>query len=385
MRSRSIECDKADAKSADEAAQDLGGYIRVAEFIAVLDFGGQYTQLIARRVRENRVYCEILPHNIPVKELSRFAPKGIILSGSPAGVYEREAPRCDPEIFHLGVPVLGICYGLQLAADILGGGVSASPTREYGDTPIEIVEPGGLFTGVPRRTTVWMSHGDRVDRLPEGFQVLAQTAGCPCAAVRQVGGNFHGIQFHPEVTHTPEGGRIINNFLYLICRVKGDWTLSSFIETEVERIQKQVGSARVVCALSGGVDSSVACLLIHRAIGDRLSAIFVDNGLLRQGEREQVVTNFAEHFHLDFHMVDARERFLARLKGVVDPEEKRMRIGHGFIEVFRDKDPPVRLKFRPREPCTPMSSRACPRSAARRRPSIATTTWGACPRTSASS
>ncbi len=311
--------------------------LRVAEFIAILDFGAQYTQLIARRVRENRVYCEILPHDTTARDLARYSPKGIILSGGPAGVYEHQAPRCDPEIFRMGIPVLGICYGMQLGCEILGGRVSASATREYGDTPIEIVEPGGIFSGVPRRTTVWMSHGDRVDSLPEGFRILARTPGCPCAAVRQEGGDFHGVQFHPEVTHTPDGSRIFNNFLYRVCKASGDWTLSAFIETEVARIREQVGSGRVVCALSGGVDSSVTCLLIHRAIGDRLSAIFVDNGLLRQGEREQVVSTFAEHFNLDFHMVDARERFLRRLKGVVDPEEKRMRIGHEFIDVFRDK------------------------------------------------
>jgi GMP synthase (glutamine-hydrolysing) len=308
----------------------------MAEFIAVLDFGSQYTQLIARRVRENRVYCEILPFNTPARDLRRRPLKGIILSGGPAGVYEEKAPHCDPEIFDLGVPVLGICYGLQVACEILGGKVVASKAREYGDTPIEVVEAGGIFAGVPGRTTVWMSHGDRVDCLPTEFEVLARTPSCPSAAVRRRDGSFYGLQFHPEVTHTPDGGKIINNFLYRICRASGDWTLAAFIETEVERIRAQVGGNRVVCALSGGVDSSVTALLIHRAIGDRLSSIFVDNGLLRQGEREQVVATFQEHFNLDFHMVDARERFLARLKGVMDPEEKRVRIGHEFIEVFRE-------------------------------------------------
>ena len=260
----------------------------------------------------------------------------MILSGGPAGVYEQEAPRCDPGIFQLGVPVLGICYGMQLGCEILGGKVVASKAREYGDTPIEIVEPGEIFAGLPRHTKVWSSHGDRVEGLPTLFEVLARTTNCPCAAVRHRDGIFYGLQFHPEVTHTPEGASIINNFLYRVCKAKGDWTLSAFIEDEVARIREQVKDGRVVCALSGGVDSSVAALLIHRAIGDRLSAIFVDNGLLRQGEAEQVVSTFKSHFNLDFHMADARERFLVRLKGVVDPEEKRKRIGHEFIEVFRD-------------------------------------------------
>jgi GMP synthase (glutamine-hydrolysing) len=308
----------------------------MAEFIAVLDFGSQYTQLIARRVRESRVYCEILDHAVPAGELGKRPLKGIILSGGPAGVYEREAPRCDPEIFRLGVPILGICYGMQLGCEILGGRVIASGVREYGDTSIEIVEPDEIFHGLPRHTTVWMSHGDRVDHLPGGFEVLARTPNCPAAAVRSGDGVFYALQFHPEVTHTPDGGLIIRNFLYRICRAKGDWSLSAFIEGEVERIRKRVDGGRVVCALSGGVDSSVTALLVHRAIGDRLSAIFVDNGVLRQGERDQVEATFKEHFKLDFHVADARKRFLDRLKGIVEPEEKRRRIGHEFIDVFKD-------------------------------------------------
>jgi GMP synthase (glutamine-hydrolysing) len=308
----------------------------MAEFIAVLDFGSQYTQLIARRVRENRVYCEILPHSTPAAGLREYDLKGIILSGGPAGVYEREAPRCDTEIFRLGVPILGICYGMQLGCEALGGKVIASKAREYGETAIEVVDPDGIFHGLPDHTSVWMSHGDRVDDLPAGFEVLAKTRNCPAAAVRDPRGKFYGLQFHPEVTHTPDGGRIINNFLYRICKARGDWTLSAFIDVEVERIRRQVGDGRVVCGLSGGVDSSVTALLIHRAIGDRLSAIFVDNGFLRQGEREQVEDTFQAHFKLDFHVADARQRFLDRLKGIFEPEEKRRRIGHEFIDVFRD-------------------------------------------------
>jgi len=309
----------------------------VNEFIAILDFGGQYTQLIARRVRENRVYCEILSHRTTAEELKKRPLKGVILSGGPAGVYEQEAPRCDPAIFKLGTPVLGICYGMQLACEELGGQVVPAPSREYGDTTIEVLDASGLLSGVPPRTRVWMSHGDRVEAVPDGFRVLARTPNCPFAAVRNDSGTFHGLQFHPEVTHTPEGATILRNFLFRICGAKGDWTLSRFIEEEIGRIRERVGDSRVVCGLSGGIDSSVAALLIHRAIGPRLSCIFVDNGLLRLGEREQVVATFAEHFHLDFHLADARERFLERLRGVVDPEEKRKRIGHEFIEVFREK------------------------------------------------
>ena len=312
------------------------GLATMAEFIAILDFGSQYTQLIARRVRENRVYCEILRHDTPASKLRDFDLKGIILSGGPAGVYESEAPRCDPEILHLGVPVLGICYGMQLACELLGASVSSSSRREFGATSIEISNDDLLFQGVKGRTMVWMSHGDQVKDLPAGFTTLAATSTCPHAAVQHAESGFVGLQFHPEVTHTAEGRTILNNFLYLICGTTGDWSLSKFIEDQVSEVRATVGARRVVCALSGGVDSSVVALLLHRAIGKQLSCVFVDNGLLRSGEREQVVNTFQGHFHLDFHMVDATDRFLDGLRGIVDPEEKRKRIGHDFIDVFTD-------------------------------------------------
>jgi GMP synthase (glutamine-hydrolysing) len=308
----------------------------MAEFIAILDFGSQYTQLIARRVRENRVYCEILPHDTPASKLREHELKGIILSGGPAGVYEADAPRIDPEVFRLGVPVLGICYGLQLGSEVLGGKVIPGKKREFGATAIEILGADPLFQGMKSETVVWMSHGDQVSALPDTFVTLARTATCPHAAVRHLPTSFIGIQFHPEVTHTPEGRTIINNFLYLICGCHGDWSASRFIEEQVEELGRRIGKGRVVCALSGGVDSSVVALLLHRAVGSRLTSIFVDNGLLRDGEREQVVNTFEKHFHLDFRLVDAADRFLERLEGVLDPEEKRMRIGHLFIDVFRE-------------------------------------------------
>ncbi len=307
----------------------------MAEFIAILDFGAQYTQLIARRVRENRVYCEILRHDTPASKLRAYDLKGIILSGGPAGVYETDAPRCDPEIFHLGVPVLGICYGMQLGCEVLGAKVYPSASKEFGATPIDIRCEDPLFQGLKGRTTVWMSHGDQVKGLTADFVNLASTSTCPHAAVRHVPSGFLGLQFHPEVTHTPEGRVIINNFLYLICGCSGDWSLSRFIDEQIAAVRATVGKGRVACALSGGVDSSVVALLLHRAIGSQLSCFFVDNGLLRNGEREQVVSTFEMHFKLDFHLIDAADRFLERLRGVVDPEEKRKRIGHEFIEIFK--------------------------------------------------
>ena len=306
------------------------------EIIAILDFGSQYTQLIARRVRENRVYCEILHHDTPAEKLRGERLRGIILSGGPGSVYEEGAPRADPAIFRLGVPVLGICYGLQLGAEVLGGRVIPSSDREFGARPIDILKDDPLFQGMQKRTTVWMSHGDQVRDLGSGFVTLASTPTCPNAAVKHLETGFIGIQFHPEVTHTPEGRILLNNFLYAICGCHGDWSMTRFIEEQIASLRERIGDGRVVCALSGGVDSSVVALLLHRAIGNRLSCIFVDNGVLRGGEREQVVATFAKHFKLDFHLVDASERFLEGLTGVIDPEEKRKRIGHEFIDVFKE-------------------------------------------------
>ncbi len=309
----------------------------MAELVAILDFGSQYTQLIARRVRENRVYCEILPHDTSAAELAATPKlKGVILSGGPASVYEPDAPGFDPEILHLGIPVLGICYGMQLACRALGGRVLRAERHEYGAATAEMTDDA-LFAGIHKSTTVWMSHGDQVDFVDDSFVTLATTDTCKYAAVRHSATGFLGLQFHPEVTHTPEGKRILNNFLYQICACRGDWTLSSFIEEQVTAIRDKVGSASVVCGLSGGIDSSVVALLIHRAIGKQLHCIFVDNGLLREGEREQVIVTFEKHFQLNFHLVDASERFLEQLRDVTDPETKRKRIGHAFVDVFKEK------------------------------------------------
>jgi GMP synthase (glutamine-hydrolysing) len=308
----------------------------MAEFIAILDFGSQYTQLIARRVREKRVYCEILPHTTTAKDLEGYRLRGVILSGGPSGVYEEGAPRCDPALFRLGVPVLGICYGMQLGCEILGAKVVASRRREYGRTALQISQQDSIFHGLPAQTTVWMSHGDRVEGAERGFQVLASTDSCPFAAVWHPETRFYGLQFHPEVTHTVDGGSILNNFLYRICECAGDWNLSGFVDEQVQTLRDRIGDANVVCGLSGGVDSSVVALLLHRAVGPQLHCIFVDNGLLRRGEGDEVEATFREHFHLNFHRVDAQDRFLERLRGVGDPEEKRRRIGHEFIRVFEE-------------------------------------------------
>jgi GMP synthase (glutamine-hydrolysing) len=305
------------------------------EVIPILDFGSQYAQLIARRVREKGVYSELVRPDISVDQLRKLNPKGIILSGGPSSVYEPNAPRCDPKIFDIGVPVLGICYGMQLGAQILGGQVKPAKAREYGRARLHVVAKDRFVDGLPEDTTVWMSHGDQIHELPAEFVALATTPTCPYAAARHKTREFYGVQFHPEVTHTPRGGRIFENFLYEICKAKGDWTMGNFVEATVRRIREQVGAGKVICGLSGGVDSAVTAALLHKAIGDQLVCIFVDNGLLRKGEREMVERTFRDHFHINLIVHDATEQFLTPLKGVTDPQQKRKIIGREFIEAFK--------------------------------------------------
>ncbi len=305
-----------------------------AEKVLVLDFGSQYAQLIARRVREQHVYCEIVRHDITAERIRDLAPRGIILSGGPSSVYEAGAPRCDPALFRLGIPVLGICYGMQLACDALGGRVGQASTREYGRAACEVIDETTLFAGVPARTDVWMSHGDQVDGIAEDFVPLARTATCPFAAVRHRSLPVYGLQFHPEVTHTPAGGTILRNFLIEACGCSGSWRLDDFATAKIEEIRRRVGGNRVICGLSGGVDSAVVAALLSRAIGDQLSCILVDNGLLRKAEAAAVIDEFTSHFKTDLHVVAAEEMFLGVLAGVTDPQEKRRRIGKAFVDCF---------------------------------------------------
>ncbi|MBL9031555.1 MAG: glutamine-hydrolyzing GMP synthase [Phycisphaerae bacterium] len=310
------------------------------EVVPILDFGSQTAQLIARRVREAGAYSMLVHPGTPAADLARLKPKGIILSGGPASVYDAGAPRCDPGILDLGVPVLGICYGMQLVCQILGAEVKRADHREFGRASVQIAERKDLFNAIPERTTVWMSHGDQVAASGPGgakFEVLASTPTCPWAAVRHAAGKrrFYGVQFHPEVTHTPHGADIIRNFLYDICGCRGTWKMSEFVNTAAARVRERVGPGRVICGLSGGVDSSVTAALVHRAIGDQLTCVFVDTGLLRKNERELVETTFRDHFRVDLRVVDAEREFLGDLRGITEPQEKRRRIGHRFIEVFK--------------------------------------------------
>jgi GMP synthase (glutamine-hydrolysing) len=305
--------------------------------VLILDFGSQYTQLIARRVRENRVYCEIHPHDLAAEEIQRRQPAGLILSGGPQSVYATDAVRPDPRIFDLEIPTLGICYGMQLAAHLLGGTVEGSERREYGRAEVEVVMPGLLFEGLSRNETVWMSHGDRIRGLPEGFQVNASTASAPVVAFENATKRIYGIQFHPEVSHTVSGGEILRNFLYGACSVQGDWGMASYLEEAIEAIREQAHEGNVLCALSGGVDSSVVAVLLHRALGERMLAVFVDNGVLRKGEPQQVLHSLRDGLGLRVIGVDASERFLTALQGLQDPEAKRRVIGKTFIEVFEDE------------------------------------------------
>ena len=307
--------------------------------VLVLDFGSQYVQLIARRVRERHAFARIVRHDVTVERVQELNPLSLILSGGPASVYETGAPRCDPRLFDLDVPILGICYGMQLACEALGGTVRPNPAREYGRAECRVLDPAEpLFHAMPSPTTVWMSHGDQVHDAGQAFVPLAVTATCPVAAVRHQDRPVYGLQFHPEVAHTPYGTLILGNFLDRICRSPRNWTIGAFIERAVETITRQVGpNDRVVCGLSGGVDSAVAAALLARALGPRVVCVFVDNGLLRVGERASVVEVFGTHSDAELRVVDASDRFLRALDGVVDPQEKRVRIGHTFVDVFRDE------------------------------------------------
>jgi GMP synthase (glutamine-hydrolysing) len=307
------------------------------ETIAILDFGSQYVQLIARRVREHNVFSLIVSANTPSAELAKHNLKGIILSGGPASVYEAGAIKCDEKIFSLGVPILGICYGMQLGCSVLGAKVVPAKNREFGRTNLSISDKSDLLAGLPDSTIVWASHGDQIEDAGNNFIKLASTKTCPFAAVRHKNGKFFGVQFHPEVSHTPKGQVILKNFLYDVCGCGGDWKMSDFVGDTVARIKKQVGSHSVICGLSGGVDSSVTAALVHKAIGEQLVCIFVDNGLLRKNEREEVVSTFRDHFHIDLRVVDWGKQFLDKLKGVTDPQQKRINIGAEFIAAFKSE------------------------------------------------
>ena len=303
--------------------------------ILVLDFGSQTAQLIARRVRDAGVFSLLAPPDMPADEIAAQAPAGVILSGGPSSVYAEGAPRFDPRLLELGIPVLGICYGMQLACQTLGSAVTRSDHREFGRAQLHITDDTNLLHSIPEQTTVWMSHGDQIEDLDRDFVTLASTPTCPHAAVRHRSRPFFGVQFHPEVTHTPHGADIIENFLYRVCKCAGEWRMADFLEREIERVREVVGGRRVICGLSGGVDSSVTAGLLARAIHDRLTCVFVDNGLLRKNERALVESTFRDHFDAELRVVDASEEFLGDLAGVEDPQEKRRLIGHRFIEVFK--------------------------------------------------
>ena len=306
-----------------------------SELILIFDFGSQTAQLIARRVRELNVFCMIVRHDLPASRVRELNPKGIIFSGGPASVYETNAPKCDPGIFDLDVPFLGICYGMQLACLALGGSVGRAESREYGRATLTVTDADTLFRGYPAESTVWMSHGDQVQGLAADFIPLAATETCPLAAVQHRTRPIFGLQFHPEVSHTPHGGQILANFLRDVCGCRGLWKIQTFIDSTIENVRNQVGDKRVICGLSGGVDSAVCAALLVKAIGKQVACIYVDNGMMRENETEIVRHTFKDWFQADLHVVDAKDRFLTALAGITDPQEKRRRIGHVFIDVFK--------------------------------------------------
>ena len=306
------------------------------QMIAILDFGSQYSELIARRIRETQVYSEVLSYRTTAEQLRQLNPKGIIFSGGPSSVYAPGAPECDPEIWSLGIPVLGVCYGMQLMVKQLGGNVLPADRKEYGKASLLIDDPTDLLTNVEDGTTMWMSHGDSCAQLPTGFEILAHTENTPCAAIANYDQKLYGVQFHPEVVHSVGGLALIRNFVYHICECEPTWTTAAFVEAAIKEIRGQVGKKRVLLALSGGVDSSTLAFLLHKAIGSRLTCVFIDQGFMRKLEPERLVKLFQEQFHIPVEYVDARDRFLALVAGVTDPEEKRRRIGHEFIQVFEE-------------------------------------------------
>ncbi|UCZ53779.1 glutamine-hydrolyzing GMP synthase [Bacillus shivajii] len=309
----------------------------IKEKIVVLDFGGQYNQLIARRIRDLGVFSELHSHKITVEEIKEMNPKGIIFSGGPGSVYADGAPRCDERIFDLGIPVLGICYGMQLMTHHFEGKVEAANHREYGKAILEVQNESKLYADLPKKQSVWMSHGDKVVEPPAGFSVDATNVSCPVAAMSDESRSLYGVQFHPEVRNSEHGNEMLKNFVYNICECEGNWTMENFIEMEMEKVREAVGDRKVLCALSGGVDSSVVAALIHKAIGDQLICMFIDHGLLRKGEAESVMKTFTEGFDMNVVKIDAQERFLSKLEGVKDPEEKRKIIGNEFIYVFEEE------------------------------------------------
>ncbi|MEM8733094.1 MAG: glutamine-hydrolyzing GMP synthase [Planctomycetota bacterium] len=319
----------------EQSGNSAGGISE--ERVLVLDFGSQYAQLIARRVREQNVYCEIIRHDLAAEQIAAKNPAGIILSGGPSSVYEDGAPKCDPGIFKLGLPVLGICYGMQLACESLGGQVGHCESREYGRAALKINSNEGLLSGLPDEMDVWMSHGDQVNAVSDDFVPLAATPTCPFAAVQHKSLPVFGLQFHPEVTHTPLGATILHNFLYAVCGCEGRWHLSDFADQTIRRLREEIGEARVICGLSGGVDSAVTAALLYKAIGPQLSCILVDNGLLRKDEQAAVLSEFTNHFKADLHVVRAEDQFLSALAGVTEPQAKRKTIGGLFIDCFKQE------------------------------------------------